>query len=381
VTTSKALTLAAYAALAFAAAGCGGEKNPSGPTNTPAANLTAPALDAPTQDAQLDTLRPTLTVKNATSDQAGTRTYEFQVSDSSGFAAVTSSVIAGFAATTSNTGVAEGTDGRTSYSVATDLQPTTVFYWRARAVQGASTGPWSTTGKFKSRLVGFVRNGEVYDPLIHGETVGERIGGSTFIPGKGLKLDAVTSYVRYTLPSTITNGEFSMDVEGLAGNAPGNKAKVFGMQEGTTDFITNRYRVDIQYRGASGSPPNCITFRVLYGSGSDLDVRYELTRAQREASVRLLDPGTTYRWTATWGGDFRLTVLQGGSGGSPIFDFGMPTPNGQYAPNPHVCYLGAPVGRSGAESASIAGAIYRNVWIANRPRPETLGNALDAFPR
>ncbi len=376
MTTSKAVTLAACAALTLVAAGCGGDKSPSGPTTTPAANLTAPTLEAPTQDAQLETLRPTLTVGNATSDQSGTRTYEFEVSDTSGFAS-TSSLIAGFAATVSKTGVPEGSGGKTSFAVEADLQPTTTFYWRARAVQGTSNGPWSTTGKFRSRLVGFTRNGELYDPLIHGETVGERLGGSTFIPGKGLKLDGVTSYVRYTLPATITNGEFSMDVEGLAGNAPGNKAKVFGMQEGTTDFITNRYRVDIQYRGASGSPPNCITFRVLYGSGSDLDVRYELTRAQREASVRLLDPGTTYRWIATWGGDFRLTVLQGGSGGSPIFDFGMPTPNGQYAPNPHVCYLGAPVGRSGAESASIAGAIYRNVWIGNRPRPETLGNALD----
>ena len=68
-----------------------------------------------------------------------------------------------------------------------------------------------------------------------------------------------------------------MDVENVGANGPGNKAKVFGMQEGTTDFITNRYRVDIQYRGTAGAPPNCITFRALYGSGSDLDVRYELT--------------------------------------------------------------------------------------------------------
>ncbi len=45
-----------------------------------------------------------------------------------------------------------------------------------------------------------------------------------------------------------------MDVEGLRGNGPGDKAKVFGMQEGQDDFITNRYRVDIQYRGTGGFP-------------------------------------------------------------------------------------------------------------------------------
>ena len=52
------------------------------------------------------------------------------------------------------------------------------------------------------------------------------------------------------------------------------------------------------------------------------------------------------------------------------------TPRGTYAPNPHYAYLGAPVGRSGNESASIAGTIYRNVWLANRPRPQSLGSAL-----
>ncbi len=56
-----------------------------------------------------------------------------------------------------------------------------------------------------------------------------------------------------------------MEVEGLRANAPGDKAKVFGMQEGQDDYITNRYRVDIQYRGTAGFPPNAITFRVLYG--------------------------------------------------------------------------------------------------------------------
>ena len=39
-------------------------------------------------------------------------------------------------------------------------------------------------------------------------------------------------------------------------------------------------------------------------------------------------------------------------------------------------YLGAPVGRSGAEAALIAGTVYPNVWLANRPRPQTLGSAL-----
>jgi hypothetical protein len=364
-------------AISFAAiaAACGGEKSPTSPAPV-APTVSAPTLQAPADDEQLDTLRPTLVVKNATSDQAGVRTYEFQVSDSASFASTAGAAIAGFAASVSKAGVAEGTNGTTNFTLDQDLQPTTVFYWRARALQGTSTGPWSSTGKFRSKLVGFNRPGELYDPLIHGETVGEPIGSTTFIPNKGIQLNTGTSYVRYLLPQTITNGEFSMDVEGLRANAPGDKAKVFGMQEGQDDFITNRYRVDIQYRGSAGSPPNAITFRALYGSGSDLSVRYEPPTDKRYASVFLLNPATTYNWKAIWGTEFRLIVREGGVDGNTIYDYGMASPRGVYAPTPHYAYLGAPVGRSGAESASIAGAVYRNVWLANRPKPLTLGNAL-----
>jgi hypothetical protein len=177
------------------------------------------------------------------------------------------------------------------------------------------------------------------------------------------------SYVKYLLPQTITSGEFSMDVEGLRANGPGDKAKVFGMQEGQTDFVTNRYRVDIQYRGVTGVPPNAIQWRVLYGSATNLDVRYEPDTAKRLASVYILNPATTYYWKATWGSDFRLIMREGGINGTTLYDFGLPTPRGSYAPNPHYAYLGAPVGRSGGEAATIAGKIYRNVcWGTVRGR-------------
>jgi hypothetical protein len=338
--------------------------------------LTAPKIDSPAMNQQLDSLRPTLTVLNATSDKAGTRTYEFQISDSNVFTNAMTSYIVGYAAAVGKTGVPEDSSGKTSWTPDQDLQPTTAFYWRARAVQGTSTGPWSETGKFKSRLVGFNRPGELYDPLIHGDTVGEIVGSGTYIPGRGIQLNDGRSYVRYLLPQTISSGEFSMDVEGLRANGPGDKAKVFGMQEGQDDFITNRYRVDVQYRGVNGVPPNAITFRALYGSSTDLSVRYEPDTATRFASVFLLDPATTYHWVATWGSEFRVTVLSGGLGGSTLYNVGLPSPRGVYAPNPHYAYLGAPVGRSGSEAATIPRTIYRNVWIGNHPRPDSLGSAL-----
>ena len=63
------------------ACGGGGSDSPAQPSPVVNPRLTAPALEAPSADEQLTTLRPTLTVKNGTSDQAGSRTYEFQISD------------------------------------------------------------------------------------------------------------------------------------------------------------------------------------------------------------------------------------------------------------------------------------------------------------
>jgi hypothetical protein len=373
--TSKCLGWLVAAASAVSLAACG-EDSPSPTTPPPTANVTAPSLQSPADNTQLENLRPTLTVRNATADQTGTRTYEFQVSDSQNFTASTTSNVPGFAATVGKTGVPEGTGGNTSFTPDSDLQPTTQFYWRARAVQGSVTGPWSSTGRFKSKLVGFNRAGELYDPLIHGETVGDLIGSTTWVPGKGIQLNVGTAHVRYLLAQTISVGEFSMDVEGLRPNAPGDKSKVFGMQEGQDDFITNKYRVDIQYRGNNGAPPNAITFRALYGSADDLDKRYEPDTGKRFASVFLLNPATTYHWRAAWGPEFRLTVREGGVEGSVIYDHGIRSPVGVYTPTPHYAYLGAPVGRSGNEAASIPGTVYRNVWLSNRPRPASLGSAL-----
>jgi hypothetical protein len=366
----------AVAAVTLAGTACSDDKPAPTAPAAPAPTVTAPTLESPAADLQLDTLRPTLTVRNATSDQAGTRTYEFQVADSNAFTSATTSNVVGYAATVSTTGVPEGANGTTSWTLSDDLQPTTVFYWRVRAAQGSVAGPWSAVGTFRSKLVGFNRAGELYDPLIHGETVGQIIGSATFIEWKGLQLNNGVSHVRYLLPQMISGGEFSMDIEGLRANGPGDKSKVLGMQQGLGDFITNDYRVDVQYRGTEGFPPNAIQWRVIYGDADDLDVRYEPDTAKRMASVFLLNPATTYHWKFTWGSEIRLTVRDGGINGSPLYDFGLPAPRGSYTPNPHYAYLGAPVGRSGTESASIPGTIYRNVWLSNRPRPESLGSAL-----
>ena len=190
------LILVTTASAAAGVLACGSSKTTAPTTPTPvSATLTAPKVDTPATGSQLDTLRPTLTVQNVTSDQpTGTRTYEFQISDTQAFTASTTQTVNGFNATVGKTGVPEGS-GKTSFTVDADLQPTTMFYWRARAIQGTATGPWSDTFQFKSKLVGFNRGGELYDPLIHGETIGTLVGQATLIPGKGVQLPNGSSYV------------------------------------------------------------------------------------------------------------------------------------------------------------------------------------------
>lgn len=65
-----------------------GPTAPTGPGGSSGpVTLSAPAPVSPVDSAQLSTLRPTLIVQNTTSSQqSGTRTYEFQVSDRTDFA-------------------------------------------------------------------------------------------------------------------------------------------------------------------------------------------------------------------------------------------------------------------------------------------------------
>ena len=307
-------------------------------------------------------------MQNATSSQSGSRTYEFQVSDRTDFS-LGASLTASFLVSVSQTGVPEG-DGRTSFTPSQDLQPTTRMYWRARVVQGTSTSSWSEPAAFRTKLVGYNRPGELYDPLIHSETIGAVEGAHTWIPGKGLRLDTETSYVRYQLGEAITNGEFSVEVEGLRPNGPNHKLKVFSMNDRDGDISFSNMGMSTMYRGVNGNPANCIAFKAVFGSQNRIA---EPDRTQRNAAITSLDPSRTYFWKATWGSNFRLLVLDGGINGNPIYDLSIAeggTLRGAYA------WLGSSQAVFGTDAGTFPGATYRNLWIGNKPRPTTLGNAL-----
>jgi len=365
---SSRFTLTASVAIVALAIACSRQNaSPVSPSSTAPAKadaaadgstlkVSAPGLSSPINDAQLNDA-PTLVVTAASAKFGalpGALSYHFQVLSPTGTVVADSDPV-----------------GSLSYRVTANLPFKTRHTWRARAEYGNDMGPWSGTGSFITSQGGYIQGNEVFDPLVNGTTVGQVVGPVTF-SADGAKLETVGSYLRYPIPLTITSGEFAMEIKGLRANASGDKSKVFGMMQGnpdSTDYITNPYRVDVQYRGTGGSPPNSITYRVLYGSADDLSVRYEPTTDQRLISVKNLDPNTWYYWRYTWGKTVRVTVNEGGPTGRLIYDITRNANSGSYNPQPHYAFIGTPTGRSGAESASIPGTTYRNVWISTRPKP------------
>lgn len=188
----------------------------------------------------------------------------------------------------------------------------------------------------------------------------------------GLRLNTEQSYVQYQLPVTISSGEFSADVLGLAPNGPDHKLKIFSMSETPGDLYTSNYQVSAMYRGIEGNPPNCIAFKAVFGGGTPIEPDF----GQRLAATQFLNPATTYHWKATWGSEFRLSVRQGGVQGNEIYNLGLPSNGRSYTPPQHFAFLGSTNGQTNLEPGTFPGATYRNVWMANRPRPATLGTAL-----
>ena len=65
---------------------------------------------------------------------------------------------------------------------------------------------------------------------------------------------------------------------------------------------------------------------------------------------------------------FRTYIVEDSPTGRVIYSQRVNT-NHAYNPQPHVVYLGSPVGRAGPIDASIPGTIYKNIWVSANPRP------------
>lgn len=360
-----------------AAAACGKSNAPVSPSPaTP--TLAAPTASSPSDQAQLPSLRPTLSVGNSTSGTSGARTYEFQVSDKSDFSSTASS--GSFPVLARQTGVAESSSGTTSYTPDFDLQPATRLYWRARVIQGFEVSDWTATRSFSTAIVGYNRPGELYDPLVYGNTIGTIVGSTTFISGQGIRLNDGNAYVRYQLAVPLSAGEFSLEIAGLHPNGPGAKLKLFSMSDSTASVYDSPYLFTVQYRGVGGNPDNCISWKMRL---ADPAFQLEPDAIDRGKYVMSLDPSHFYFFRAMWSNGFRM-IIQNSVGAGTFYDLEYKSTDYfnllliPYQPTPHFAYLGANNQREGPEDGTFPGEIVRNVFIGNKPRPASLGSALRA---
>jgi hypothetical protein len=185
-----------------------GSSNPSSPS-PPSAGSSAPTLSSPADDAVVQA-HPSLVVNNVAGGQAGVRTYDFQVADSQ--AALTGPENGLFA---SQTGVAEGPSGRTSYDVVRDLQAGTRYYWRARATQSGAAGPWSSA--FRFRTASAVNT----PPVIQSISAAGRAEPNTDVDVSAVVQDLETSPANLTYEWSATAGSFSGTGAHILWRAPG----------------------------------------------------------------------------------------------------------------------------------------------------------------
>ena len=241
------------------------------------------------------------------------------------------------------------------------------YSWRVRAASSTTItpdtafGPWSDTWSFTTPeevSTGFIRGNELYDPLVNGKTVGTPNGSVEFIPGVGIRLNELTSYVAYQLGQTLREGEFSLLVTDLPTRTSGGKTKLMAMAEGFADIVTNERRMTVEKRD-----DGTIAWRLI----THLD-QVDTEGADRERVTFHED--LVYFFKVTWRNNFfNVAIKEGGASGKTIYEKGKHFEGSAYDPDPHVVYLGAPVGRSGPDGASVPGVTIRQVWVSGRARP------------
>ncbi|MEO5894709.1 MAG: hypothetical protein ABIS06_03305 [Vicinamibacterales bacterium] len=312
--------------------------------------VTAPTPQSPINGAQPDSLSFTAGVSTASfATAAPPLSYEFEIRDSAGTATLCTQ---------------NGTPSGNTVTITPtcNLALDTAMSWRVRAVLGAAKGPWSSNATFKSPLGGYNSGTELYDPLYNGKTVGRVVGSVTFT-SDGARLNENTSHIRYQFPTPLTAGEFSVMVKGADEGSPGDKSKIFSMQQGDDgDITTNSYRFTAELRGNNYSAPGSVSCRMITGGDNILDC----SRVQLN-----FDSTRWYFWKLTWnvGGSFTQSVRRDGPNGALIYSFTHSLNGRTYRPTPHNLYIGAPVGRAGPLDATLPGGTYRNLWVSSRPRP------------
>jgi hypothetical protein len=308
--------------------------------------ISAPTPISPINDAVLDGADATLVCTAPTGKFSGTTlAYDFELYDSSNVK-VRTEIVA------DTTWLVRGLEFEGHYT------------WRVRGTSDNAYGPWSAFGSFQTPANrGYIRGNEMFDPLTNGETVGA-FNDVTFLPGQGVRLNSIESFVQYRLETPLTDGQFSVDITGLRNSNEQWKTKVMSMLQGDGVNITdNAYRFTADRRNRDGGGTVRWTLR---SRGVDA--------GEPVCGGASWDATHLYFWSYSWradGSNGQLTVQDGGPLGGVMRSCGTKF-RGPYSPNPHIIRLGSVGGRGGSET--LPGAIFRNVWVSANPRPSFPGD-------
>ncbi|MBK9241462.1 MAG: hypothetical protein IPL75_14650 [Acidobacteria bacterium] len=261
-----------------------------------------------------------------------------------------------------NPKVPQSSGATTTWVLPNQLDTSALYTWRVRATYSGAFGPWSSTFTFKAPDIppSYIRGNEIFDSLTDGKTVGTVFGNVQWLPGVGVKLLDQTSRITYTLPTTLTEGTFSMMVKGVDESNPGDKSKIMSMQENGGDITSNDYRMTAELRGRAYVTPGAVQARIITGDAGDEEHIHDTPRI-----VVDFNDEEWYLWRCTWRNDlFTLEVRRGGPNGQVMYSATRGTSTRAYRPIPHVIHIGAPVGRAGAIDATAAGMIAKNLWVS-----------------
>ena len=324
-----ALTLALATMLAVSC----GDDPPAGAS----AITQAPALVTPATGATLDNRNPTLTVSNVSGASAST-TYHFQVANDSGFTSLVAEA----------RGIAQGAS-QTSWQVTTTLANEN-YFWRARAEDGSSSGPFAQPAEFQVNAPGFgspnpIGGLLIYDPLTNGMTVGEQ-GGGEFTP-QGWQVKTRSDFIRYVVP-TLEAGFVEWDNTNMEDEVPDKQWMLFGMWDPSAGaYRENPYRVNLQKLDSGHNSP---FFRVRWISNGE---QYDFGNDFEEWNLF-----ETYRIRVEWGPGIGSQVVKVYLNG--VEQYSQAYAN-IYRPAAHWIELGIE-----DRKESIIGVIYSNVRIGPR---------------
>ena len=312
----------------------GGNNNGSSASPT----ISAPNIVSPTSGSQVGETQPTLTVSNATVSTGSTATYTFQVALDEAFASMV----------VQQAGVAQGS-GQTSWQV-TEALAGTQFFWRARAVVGATQGPFSSVANFT--VTGGVSPGDVVvinDPLTSGSSAhAVDIRGGEFTD-RGWRVTANSDFLRYEV-NAIQNGFVTWNNTGLTRRGFNDDSHMlFGMWDPTAGgFRANPFRVNVQKLWNNPHNPPFVRLRWISGG------------ALEDAGMNFQDwlPGETYSWRLEWGPGAGANVAKLYLDGVEILQLHYNRP---YLPNTHFIELGI-----AERNESVIDAVYSNVIIGTR---------------